>query len=476
MFRFRLGSIPVEVQLTHLMFSAALAYQSLPTAGRGSTAAGWLGERLLDPQGPGYGSAVATYVLSWMLIVFVSVLVHELGHAVVFRLYGYQPRISLVFLGGVTDPHATAPLPWHREVFSSLAGPMAGLGLGLGCKAVLGALDTVSPAAYFFLQHFFEANVFWAVLNLLPVPPLDGGHISTAVATRVFGRRGLLVSGGLSLLLCLGVVALSWARGGGLFLTFLFAMFGFRALRMVSVGLKGDNVRLEEAEMQALHDAREALASGRLDDARRLGHFVLESEALTPTHASRAHHLLGWVALKQGQGRVALDHFSQVQAHPQVETHAMAAALSLIGDEQKAVAAWELAWRETGDRTVLHEFAGSLIRMGKVQEALRLPQVEPAAAFQCAERALFIRGAYSEAAAVSEAALEFVPDPGIAYDAACAFSRARNVSDAVRLLRRASELGFHDAAYAASDEDLAPLHGHPAFESWLAELRASRAS
>jgi hypothetical protein len=125
---------------------------------------------------------------------------------------------------------------------------------------------------------------------------------------------------------------------------------------------------------------------------------------------------------------------------------------------------------------VLHEYAGSLIRLGKTQEALKLPHVEPAAAFQCAERALFIRGAYSEAAAVGEAALAHVPESGIAYDAACAYARAKDVPNAVRLLRRASELGFRDATYAASDEDLAPLHGYADFEAWLVELRQSLAS
>ena len=135
-----------------------------------------------------------------------------------------------------------------------------------------------------------------------------------------------------------------------------------------------------------------------------------------------------------------------------------------------------MAWRDTNDRTVMHEFAGSLIRLGKVSAALRLPGVDPAGAFICAERTLFIRGAYSEAAAVGEEALRHAPSATIAYDAACAFARARMVSDALRLLRRAGELGFKDVSYAASDEDLTALHGHPDFEAWLAALRNSPAA
>jgi hypothetical protein len=224
--------------------------------------------------------------------------------------------------------------------------------------------------------------------------------------------------------------------------------------------------------VQELQRAEAALAGGRLDEARQRGLSVLDSAACTPELASRAHHLLGWAALKNGQGRASLDHFSQVRRRP-VETHALAAAFSLLGDELRALALWEMAWQETRDRTVLHEYAGSLIRSERVQQALRLPGVEPEAAFLCAQRPLFLRGAYSEAAAIAETGLAHAPVSRLAYDAACAHARARHLSDAMRMLRRATELGFHEAPYAASDEDLAPLHGHPDFEQWLAGLQQS---
>ncbi|WP_375754530.1 site-2 protease family protein [Corallococcus exercitus] len=470
MFRFRLGSVPVHVHMSHLLFSAVLAYNSLPVPGRHS-GAGWLGDQLADPSSPGHMGAVATYVLSWMFIVFVSVLVHELGHAVAFRFFGYQPSVDLVFMGGVTRPNTDAPLPWHKDVVSSFAGPLAGLTLGVLCWAVLLQVKGRSEVADFFLGNFFFANMVWAVLNLLPVPPLDGGHISTALATRMFGRRGFIVSHVLALGLCVGVVLLS-IKSGALFMGVLFAMFGFQAFRVLTDVMRARNEAKEEEgpKAQALREAQQALREDRLDDAWRLGNQLLETEGISPGLISRAHYLLGWVALKQGHGRPALDHFSQVQGQP-VEMHAVAAAFSLVGDDARAVGYWKQAWGESQDRTVMHEYAGALIRLGQVNEALRLPGVDPAAAFRCAERALFIRGAYSEAAAVSEAALRHVPDPGIAYDAACAFARAGNVAEAVRLLQRAEALGFRDAAYAASDEDLSHLHGHPAFEEWLARLR-----
>ncbi|WP_224248850.1 TPR end-of-group domain-containing protein [Hyalangium gracile] len=459
MFRFRLGSIPVEVQASHLLVSAAIALTFTPT-GR-----------------PGITGTMGFNVVSWMLIVFVSVLVHELGHAVASRAFGYQPSITLAWMGGHTLPNAPGPIPWHRDVLLTLAGPVFGLLLGLACWVGSLLVGDRSEVLDYLLSVGAIANFFWAGLNLLPVLPLDGGRIVSVLAVRLFKHRGFVAAQVLALLICLGMVA--WGiRQRAPFLTLFFAMFGFQAVRAISEAMKRP-APLGEAETavaRTLQEAHEAMSKNELSEARRLASSALDNgTALTPDLASRAHYLLGWVALKEGQGRMALDHFSQVQRQP-VETHALAAAFSLVGDEARALPLWEMAWRDTGDRTVMHEYAGSLIRSGKEAQALRLPGVDAAAAFSCAERVLFIRGAYSEAAAMGEAALTHVPNPTIAYDAACAFARARNVTDAVRMLHRARELGFRDGAYAASDEDLAPLHGHPAFEAWLTDLRQSASS
>jgi len=458
MFRFRLGSIPVEVHPSHFLVSAMFG---------------------LTFSGQREGGQLFTGVLSWMAIVFISVLIHELGHAVMCRAFGYRPTIALVWLGGHTQPHAPGPIPWNKDVLMTAAGPLFGLVLGLVALGSAILLRGRSPGLEEFLTYMAVANFFWTVVNLLPVLPLDGGRISTAVAMRLMGPRGYLVAQGLAVLVCGGVVWLSlWGlRTQQTFLAIFFGLYGFQALRELVAGVRqpsGGEVKGPHA--QTLAQAGEAMVAGQLDEARRLALSVLEAgEPAGPDAESRAHHLLGWVALKEGKGRAALDHFSQVQRQ-QVERHAVAAAFSLVGDDARAVTLWEMAWRETNDRTVLHEFAGALIRLGKVPAALRLPGVDPAGAFTCAERTLFIRGAYSEAASVGEQALQYAPNPDIAYDAACAFARARMLSDAVRLLRRASELGFKDAEYAASDEDLAALHGHPAFEEWLTELRLSQAS
>ena len=65
------------------------------------------------------------FLLIWVPVVTVSVLVHELGHAVAFRAFGMQPNILLQGMGGLTS--ATGSMPPSRELVVSLAGPLTGL-------------------------------------------------------------------------------------------------------------------------------------------------------------------------------------------------------------------------------------------------------------------------------------------------------------------------------------------------------------
>jgi Zn-dependent protease len=480
MLRFRFGGIPVEIHFSHLLFSSLLGILMVLMAREMAALQPdtWPYPQLRAPGGPESTRTALIIVLSWMSITFVSALGHETGHALMLRAFGYRPSIALLWLGGTTQPNSPTPIPWHQRVLIAAAGPLCGFLLALAGLALYKygfAEDAQAPRML--LSWFCVANLFWALFNLLPVPTLDGGTIVSTLATRFFGQAGFIGAQFLALVLCLAVMAFAFAVEKPIpLLAVLFGMYGLHALRLLLAVLRGDlKVSSGVAPpplITELQQAEAALAAGRLDEARQHGLVLLDSEECTPELASRTHHLLGWAALKNGQGRAALDHFSQVRRRP-VETHALAAAFSLLGDERRALALWEMAWVETRDRTVLHEYAGSLIRSERVQQALRLPGVDPEAAFLCAQRPLFIRGAYSEAAALSEAGLAHVPSARLAYDAACAHARARHLNDAMRMLRRARELGFHDAHYMASDEDLAPLHGHPDFEQWLADLQKS---
>lgn len=88
----------------------------------------------------------------------------------------------------------------------------------------------------------------------------------------------------------------------------------------------------------------------------------------------RAHIAFGWLAVKRAMGKEALEHFAQVQSLP-VPPLAMAAALSLTGDDARALTLWERAVVNGADPVVWHELAATLLRLGREGDVRRLPQV-----------------------------------------------------------------------------------------------------
>ena len=448
MLRFRLGSIPVVVHPGHLLFALVLG---------------------LSAAGEGGGLASGAIVAIWVVLIFVSVLFHELGHALAFRAYGYSSSIQLIIFGGVTMPDTDRPLSWGKEVVTTLAGPTFGAALAVLCHSL--APRATGPLTAYALQLGSEINLVWAVFNLLPVLPMDGGRVSRAILGRVFGRSGVLAAHGLGVLVC---GALAWllyrtsaASSVTLVFLLLFAVQNFQAL------LAAWRAEREPPPSPEILEAERLFQAGDLASARVLAARLLAGATPAPVR-DRLHHLLGWIALKEGEGARALRHFGEMQRG--VEAEALAAGLTLVGDDARAAGVWQVAARERRDPNVLHEYAGTLIRLGRAEEAAALPGVDLATAYACAERVAFLRGAYSEAARFGEESLSLRPSASRAYDVACAHARAGDVRRAMALLVRARDLGYSDRAAAETDPDLVSLAGEPAFRDWLGSLEESAVS
>ncbi|RMF39987.1 MAG: peptidase [Planctomycetota bacterium] len=181
----------------------------------------------------------------WILAVFVSILVHELGHAIVMRRYGMSPRIVLYHFGGlaISDFGAwnaarrtyTGPL---QQIFISAAGP--GLQLLLGGAVIAGAIALNVPVElmgfvlhqgaigssilpYAIVDALIFPSIFWALLNLLPVLPLDGGHITENVlALFRIGNASYLAQ--VVSLVVAALTGLWFLRGGNMFAGLMFLM------------------------------------------------------------------------------------------------------------------------------------------------------------------------------------------------------------------------------------------------------------
>lgn len=131
-----------------------------------------------------------------VLCIFVSVLVHEMGHAVMSRRYGFPSEIVLYILGGFAT--ATRFSTW-KNVKVSAAGPGAGFALFGLTWVVFRILAVSSPESLvgdsmigFALQMMLFANLIVNMMNLIPCLPLDGGRITESLMNRYGGRNSML--------------------------------------------------------------------------------------------------------------------------------------------------------------------------------------------------------------------------------------------------------------------------------------------
>ena len=158
----------------------------------------WLGSVLLGWDNMSSGPP---YLLMWVVVCFISVLVHEMGHALVARWMGcYVVEVSLYLMGGVAVYVPGKNHSQGKSILIALAGPTAGF-LLFGLMAFV----LKAPIERFAEQRFdvpsrelIDAgikvccliNLWWGVINLIPVLPLDGGHVMRGVCSSMSPYKG----------------------------------------------------------------------------------------------------------------------------------------------------------------------------------------------------------------------------------------------------------------------------------------------
>jgi Zn-dependent protease len=208
----RLAGVSVEVNWTVLIIAAIVTF---------SVAGGFL-----PATAPGYAPGI--YLAAGMLTagaLLISVLLHELGHAVVARRHGVRvERISLWAFGGVAQLEGEVPDPAAEFRIAGI-GPAISLVLGL---ALLGVSTATAGLVGAVVVWVGAINVALAVFNLIPGAPLDGGRLLHAWlwkrhgdrnrATNTAGRAGRIVGAGL---IGLGVFQFLTGNAGGLWTAFI---------------------------------------------------------------------------------------------------------------------------------------------------------------------------------------------------------------------------------------------------------------
>ena len=126
--------------------------------------------------------------LSFALLLYLSVLIHELSHTVVALHYGLPVRrISLYLLGGVSEIEKPAPTP-GKEAGIAVAGPLVSLVLGGLAYGVTRVLEP-GTVGLVLAQMLMLANILVGIFNMLPGLPLDGGRVLSAGVWKATGKR-----------------------------------------------------------------------------------------------------------------------------------------------------------------------------------------------------------------------------------------------------------------------------------------------
>lgn len=201
----------------------------------------------------------------WIAIIFVSILIHECGHAYTMRAFGQRAKIELVAFGGLTIPDGPR-LSKFKEFIVVFAGPLFGFFLFLLSYFLLRSALFSNLLVNAILQTTAVVNLFWTVVNLLPVLPLDGGQLVRIILEGIFGPKGMRYALIASIAVAAAIAVLFLVYGGFLIgaLFFIFAFQNFETYRRMKIIAPADG---NEDYQQELSSIEEMLVEGRLDEA-----------------------------------------------------------------------------------------------------------------------------------------------------------------------------------------------------------------
>ncbi|MEM9352154.1 MAG: site-2 protease family protein [Planctomycetota bacterium] len=208
------------------------------------------------------GSREPAHVLIWVAVVLVSILVHELGHAFLQRHYGGRPWITLYAFGGMASCD-DCDQSTKSQILIALAGPGAGFALAILLLAILNLLGIqagvalreadLPDGAYYLslvglrcywsdaggenatriISSLLYVNIFWGLINLLPIYPLDGGRVSRELC--LLGRN---TRAGMDISLKISIVAASlmavYGLRHGLYVTLLFGYLAYSSYQTLA--------------------------------------------------------------------------------------------------------------------------------------------------------------------------------------------------------------------------------------------------
>jgi Zn-dependent protease len=204
-------------------------------------------------------SLIGTFL--WISVIFVSVLVHELGHALVAYKLKLNPRIELIAFGGLTR-YSNEKISLAKQFLITITGPLFGFVLFVISFVLFHNLAIHNVLLIQFLGLLQMVNLFWTCANFIPVLPLDGGHILRIGMEACFKTKGRYYAVLVSALFALVASVVFFALKVFLLGSFLF-LFAYQNY----MDLKKEKAALPEDINSKMVKAQEALNLGKKEEA-----------------------------------------------------------------------------------------------------------------------------------------------------------------------------------------------------------------
>jgi Zn-dependent protease/predicted transcriptional regulator len=232
---------------------------------------------------------------------FVSVILHELGHSVVAMLFGVKVRsITLWLLGGVAQ-FEDMPRQRGAEAAVAIAGPLVSIAVAVGCWVVqAAALPRDAVPARFVFAYLSMMNFWLAAFNMIPALPLDGGRVlRSLLALRLSYLRATQVAAAVSRFCAVGL-----ALFGLLNFNVMLVLVAFFIYMGVNAELRGSMVvdLLDGARVRDLMNRRVTPVPADLAVAELARAIVLDDQQGFPV-VDAAGRVVGMVCIDDLRGR-----------------------------------------------------------------------------------------------------------------------------------------------------------------------------
>ena len=397
----------------------------------------------------------------WVGIVFVSILIHELGHAGAMRAFGFSPTIELHGMGGFTA--------WSREKNPTAGQRLIVTACGPGAGLLLGGLVTLirlnvdlgpDPLLSWTIRQAQWVNLGWSIINLMPVLPWDGGLILDS-AVELVGRRPRPKIAAVVSVVIGGVVA-----AFGLWQTqIMLAYFG-------GVGVWQGYNRLapKKPEDGTLDQVWALMQAQRFADAERLA-ALRASQTQDPAEHAKLFEAIAWSRLLREDWRGAQTAI-QTMGEITPSSHLRATLLAHTGKHEEVIA---LLTPLPAVPTELALRTDALIALKRYEQVVSdacdlLARSDPRQQRQAQilSARLFEAGAFEPSLQVSLTAFGKLQDPVHLLNAACAQAKLGQLEPAHATINRAIDAGFKDRKHLSEDPDLAPLRALAGWDATLA--------